>query len=85
MTEVEKPKSDYAAMRLANKWKEAKFESQVRHKDLMAKINVASLAITIGLASYTYMEISNGFENCEGAWVSTTLLFVLAMHFTNIL
>ena len=51
----------------------------------MVKINLTSLAMTIGLASYTYMEISNGFENCEGAWVSTTLLFVLAMHFTNIL
>ena len=72
-------------MRLANKWKEAKLDSQDRHKALMAKINLTSLAMTIGLASYTYMEISNGFENCEGAWVSTTLLFVLAMHFTNIL
>ena len=85
MSAEQKTESPYKAMRLAEKWKAAKFDAQERHKKLMTIINLVSLVVTLGLAYYTYWQISQGFDNCPGAWVSTTLYFVLVMHATNIL
>ena len=81
---TEKKESSYRTIRLAEKWKAQQYDYQERHKSVLTKIYLVSLLVTIGLAYYTFLFVTDS-NSCPDSWVRDSLYLVLVMHFTNII
>ena len=77
---------DLKKVRVAEKYKARKYEYHQKYKSTLTKIYLASLVVTLALATYTYLTLSNnwGDDGCTGTWVQWALICTLVMHATNV-